>query len=52
MSDIKDEIERLKMRKVELVHKLNLVEFMDEKEEYEKEIERIQRQIDILEKMN
>lgn len=51
MSDIGDEIERLKMKKVEITHRLNLAEFVDEKEEYTKELEIIQRQIDILEKM-
>jgi len=48
MSDIDDEIERLKMKKVEITHKINLTEFVDEKEEYTKELEIIQRQIDIL----
>lgn len=51
MSDIDDEIERLKMKKVEITHKLNMAEFVDEKEEYTKDIEIIQRQIEILEKM-
>ena len=51
MFDIDDEIERLKMKKVEITHKLNLAEFVDEKEDYTKDLEIIQRQIDILEKL-
>lgn len=51
MSDIDDEIEKLKMRRVEMTHKLNMAEFVDEKEEYEREIESIQRQIDVLERL-
>lgn len=51
MSDIDNEIERLKMKKVEITHKLNMSEFVDEKEEYTKELETIQRQIEILERM-
>ena len=51
MSDIEDEIERLKMKKVEITHKLNMTEFVDEKEEYTKELEIIQKQIDVLERM-
>lgn len=51
MSDIDDEIERLKMKKVEITHKINLTEFVDEKEEYMKDLEIIQRQIDILERL-
>ena len=51
MSDIEDEIERLKMKKVEITHKLNMTEYVDEKEDYIKELEIIQKQIDILERM-
>ena len=51
MSEIDDEIERLKMKKVEITHKLNFSEYVDEKEEYTKELEIIQRQIDVLERM-
>lgn len=51
MSDIESEIEKLKMKKVEITHRLNMTEFFDEKEEYTKELEIIQRQIDILERM-
>ena len=51
MSDIEDEIERLKMKKVEITHKINMTEYVDEKEEYMEGLELIQRQIDILEKL-
>jgi len=51
MSGTEDEIERLKMKKVEITHKLNLTEFVDEKEEYMKDLEIIQKQIDILERL-
>lgn len=51
MSDVEDEIERLKMKKVEITHRINMSEFVDEKEEYMKDLELIQRQIDILEKL-
>ena len=51
MSDIEDEIERLKMKKVEITHKINMTEYVDEKEEYMKGLEIIQRQIDILERL-
>ena len=51
MSDINDEIERLKMKKVEITHKLNMAEFIDEKDEYTKDLEILQKQIDILERL-
>ena len=51
MADIDDEIERLKRKKVEITHKLNMAEFVDEKEEYTKDLEIIQKQIDILERL-
>lgn len=51
MSDIDDEIEKLKMKKVEITHWLNQSEFVDEKEEYTKELELIQKQIEVLERM-
>ena len=51
MSDIDNEIEKLKMRKVEIIHKLNMTDFVDEKEEYMKELESIQKQIEVLERL-
>jgi hypothetical protein len=51
MNEIEDEIKRLKSRKIELLGKLNLTHDFDEKERYEMEIERIDKQIKLLEKM-
>jgi hypothetical protein len=51
MSDIEDEIEKLKIKKVDITHRINMTDFIDEKEEYMKELEIIQRQIDVLEKL-
>lgn len=45
------EIEKLKVRKVELVNRMNLTTDFDDKEELQREIERLQKQIDILEKL-
>jgi len=44
-------VERLKMKKVELTNKINLSDSFDEKEEYIKELEIIQKQINVLEKL-
>ena len=49
--DIEKEIERLKMKKVDIVNKINLANSFDEKEEYTKDIDIIQKQIDVLEEM-
>jgi hypothetical protein len=49
-SELEDEIGRLKARKMEIVNKINLVSSFDEKEEMQNEVNRIQRQIDTLEK--
>ena len=51
MNEIEKEIERLKMKKVELLGKMNMTHDFDEKAEYEKEIEKIDKQIKLLEKM-
>jgi hypothetical protein len=50
--DVEEEIERLKSKKVELVNRINLVTSFDDKEEIENEVKRIQKQIDMLERMN
>jgi hypothetical protein len=50
-SEVDAEIERLKVKKVELTSKLNLVEEFEEKEQLESEIAKIQQQIEILEKL-
>lgn len=49
-NELEREIERLKMKKVELTNKMNLTISFDEKEDYMKEIEIIQKQIEVLEK--
>ena len=51
MNEIEREIERLKGKKVELLGKLNMTTDFEERERYEMEIERIDRQIKLLEKM-
>lgn len=51
MSEIEDEIERLRSKKIELLGKLNLTHDFEEKERYEMEIERIDKQIKLLERM-
>ena len=50
MSDIEDEIEKLKMKKVELVHKINLTMDFEEKEGLQAQVNQIQKQIETLEK--
>jgi len=49
-TDIDNEIQKLKARKVEITNKMNLVISFDEKEELQEEVKRIQKQIDTLEK--
>jgi hypothetical protein len=49
--DIDAEVEKLKVRKIELTNRLNFVTDFEEKEEIEKEIESIQKQIDLLESL-
>jgi len=48
--DVDIEIEKLKAKKIGLANKINLTRDFEEKEELQKEVERIQNQIDILEK--
>ena len=52
MGDIKQEIERLKAKKVEIASKISLAPDPREKEELEQKLERIERQIRILEEFN
>ncbi len=47
---VEEEIERLKIKRIEIVNKMNLVSTFDEKEEMQDEINRIQKQIETLEK--
>ncbi len=48
--DIESEIEKLRLKKVELTNKLNIEYDFDEKEEIRKEVQSIQQQIDTLER--
>ncbi|GEM_PF-1739307 len=50
MEEIELEIERLKSKKVELVSKLNLASDFEEKEELQERLERIEKQIAMLER--
>jgi hypothetical protein len=49
--DLNAEIERLKAKKVEIVSKLNLTADLNEKEELKEKLERIEKQISMLEKL-
>lgn len=49
-TDVEEEIEKLKMKKIEITNRMNLAISFDEKEELKDEIERIQKQIETLEK--
>lgn len=50
-NEIENEIDKLRMKKVEITNKINLTNSFDEKEEYAKELEVIQKQINVLEKL-
>jgi len=49
--DVEEEIENLKLKKVEIVNKMNLTTDYDEKEEMKESVDKIQRQIEILERL-
>jgi hypothetical protein len=49
--DVDAEIERLKIKKIEIANRINLTSDFEEKEELRREVERIQAQIEILEKL-
>lgn len=49
--DVDSEIEKLKAKKIEIANRINLTTDFEEKEELQREIERIQAQIEILEKL-
>jgi hypothetical protein len=51
MEEIESEIERLKSKKVELVSKLNLTSDFEEKEQLQEQLERIESQIAMLERL-
>ena len=48
--DVEAEVEKLRIKKIELANRLNLTNDYDEKEELRSDIERIQKQIDTLER--
>jgi len=48
--DIDAEIQKLKVKKLELTNKLNVSDDFDEKEEIRNDIQRLQQQIETLEK--
>lgn len=50
MNNIDIEIEKLRMKKVEMANRINLAKDFDEKEELQLQISRIQQQIETLEK--
>ena len=49
--EVEKEIEKLRNRKVVIVNRMNTSVTIDEKEEYEKELESIQKQIGVLERL-
>ena len=51
MSEIEEEIERLRAKKVELAAKLSMSNDFDEKEDLKEKIKEIDRQIETLERM-
>ena len=50
MSEVSEEIERLKMKKVELANKANMTTDFEEKEDLKTQIDQLQKQIETLEK--
>jgi len=49
--DVEDEVEKLKVRKLELTNKINMTTSFDEKEGMKDEVDRIRKQIELLEKL-
>lgn len=50
MDDIEEEIEKLKLRKIELTNRMNMTTSFDDKEDLKQDISRITAQIELLEK--
>ena len=48
IKDVEEEIEKLKVRKIELTSKMNMTTRFDEEEEIKDDIDRIDKQIEIL----
>lgn len=51
VSDIEDEIEKLRMKKIEMTNKMNMVTSFEDKEDLKQGISRITDQIALLEKL-
>lgn len=51
MADIDDEIEKLRMKKVEITNKMNMVTSFEDKEDLKQDIARITEQIALLERL-
>lgn len=51
IEDIEEEIEKLKVRKIELSNKMNMTTSFDDKEDLKQDIGRIKSQIELLERM-
>jgi hypothetical protein len=49
--DVEEEIEKLKMRRIELTTEMNSAYDYEEREELKGELEKLQRQIEVLEKL-
>ncbi len=50
MNDIEAEIEKLKLKKIELVNRINITSEFEEKEDLQSQVDQIQKQIETLEK--
>lgn len=50
MNEIEQEIEKLKIKKVELVNRINIASDFEEREDLQAQADRIQKQIETLEK--
>jgi hypothetical protein len=49
--DVKDEVDKLRARRLELTNRMNMTTSFDEKEVIREDLDRIKRQIDVLERM-
>lgn len=51
IEDIKEEIENLRMKKIEITNRMNMSTSFDDKEDFKQDISRITEQIELLEKL-
>ena len=51
VKDIEEEIEKLKLRKIEITNKMNMSTSFDDKEDLKQDVSRITEQIQLLEKL-